>query len=173
MDREAFEIISVYIVIMYLLVGSILDYEEIIRLADIGILLGCGDSCWTELLLLLINHINNMRSPFSYIVPFRKESENVKITQIKNRIPIKNQQFIDKLLSDNNNNNGNRLSIEYKNNCDLITFYMFHLNVNEPVIIRGIVDDWPAYSDNNHLWSNLDYLRHGCNNNNNDHNNLK
>lgn len=51
----------------------------------------------------------------------------------------------------------NRHPIHIKAVPSLNAFYKFHLVCDEPVVISGVMDDWPAITK----WAELNYFRHG------------
>ena len=163
--------LGVYLKLYLIIDESIYDFssrskiKDLIKQADRAILLG-SNMCREQLQALITTLTEKYHS-----------LDNFNDDYIKPNIDINQTQYIDKCCYQrcvptlNNQRPNLRQSIDKITTPSLVTFLNKYLNQNQPVVLRGCLDDWPAMnnnSDNNNnngsqrsCWSNLDYLKKG------------
>lgn len=117
------------------------DYEEAICILDLSLLMGSDvlrESTYT--MIKLAQKLMNIKK--RKISPNDQPISKCTISNILNEPILDKHKTLDRIKAPS-----------------VFTFKKEYMDKKKPIILVGLIDSWPALSDPNHKWKNLDYIK--------------
>lgn len=135
--RELYAFATLFLVAICIIHKSNVDIQFLQKTLDLGLLLGAGSARvgLNKLMALLCTHLTYSQPTF-----FSSSVNHKCYFPLPTRIPP------------------NAHTVPIHNNISIVDFYEQFFIPQQPVVLTGMIDDWPALSSALHSWQDINYL---------------